>query len=257
MEFLVIALIAFGASILTFFSGFGLGTILLPAFALFFPVHIAIAMTGIVHFLNNIFKMVLVAKNTNFQVLIRFGLPAMIASFVGASLLLTIEHLPSIYSYNLFDKQFEITPIKLIISIILLIFSILEFIPKFKNLQFDKNKLIYGGLLSGFFGGLSGIQGALRTAFLVKSGLSKEAFIATGVVIASLIDISRLSVYISRFDNANLMDNIYLLILAIISAILGAIIGNKLLKKVTMKSIQIVVAIMLIIISVLMGAGVI
>lgn len=257
MEFIIIALVAFGASILTFFSGFGLGTILLPAFALFFPVHIAIAMTGIVHFTNNLFKMLLVAKNTDIKVLFRFGIPAIIASFVGAYLLLNLEFMPKIYSYQLFDKQFEITPIKLTISIILLIFSILEFIPKFKNLQFENDKLIYGGLLSGFFGGLSGIQGALRTAFLVKSGLPKEAFIATGVVIASLIDISRLSVYVTRFNDANIMDNINLLILAIISAILGAIIGNKLLKKVTMKSIQVVVAIMLIIISVLMGMGVI
>lgn len=257
MEFIIIALIAFGASILTFFSGFGLGTILLPTFALFFPVYIAIAMTGIVHFANNLFKMLLVAKNTNIKVLLRFGIPAIISSFIGAYLLLNIEILPSIYSYQLFDRQFEISPIKLVISIILLIFSILEFIPKFKNMQFENDKLIYGGLLSGFFGGLSGIQGALRTAFLVKSGLSKESFIATGVVIASLIDVSRLSVYFSRFNDANLLENINLLIIAIISAILGAIIGNKLLKKVTMKSIQVVVAIMLIIISVLMGMGVI
>lgn len=257
MEFILIALIAFGASTLTFFSGFGLGTILLPAFALFFPIHIAIAMTGIVHFTNNLFKMFLVAKNTDLKVLARFGVPAIIASLLGAYLLLNLEIMPSIYSYKLFDKQFEITPIKLIISIILLTFSILEFVPKFKNLQFDKDKLIYGGLLSGFFGGLSGIQGALRTAFLVKSGLSKEAFIATGVVIASLIDISRLSVYVTRFNDANLLENLNLLIVAIISAIMGAILGNKLLKKITMKSIQVVVAIMLIIISIMMGMGVI
>jgi hypothetical protein len=47
-----------------------------------------------------------------------------------------------------------------------------------------------GGILSGFFGGLSGIQGAIRSAFLVKSGLKKEAYIATGVVIACFVDIN-------------------------------------------------------------------
>jgi acyl-CoA reductase-like NAD-dependent aldehyde dehydrogenase len=38
-----------------------------------------------------------------------------------------------------------------------------------------------GGLLSGFFGGLSGHQGALRSVFLLRAGLTKESFIATGV----------------------------------------------------------------------------
>lgn len=56
MDIVLIALVAFLGSGLTFFSGFGLGTVLLPAFALFFPVQIAVGLTAIVHFLNNLFK---------------------------------------------------------------------------------------------------------------------------------------------------------------------------------------------------------
>ena len=37
MEYVVVCLVALGASALTLFSGFGLGTVLMPAFALFFP----------------------------------------------------------------------------------------------------------------------------------------------------------------------------------------------------------------------------
>jgi len=51
MDYFVIALVAFTASLLTFFSGFGLGTLLTPAFALFFPINLAVALTAIVHFL--------------------------------------------------------------------------------------------------------------------------------------------------------------------------------------------------------------
>lgn len=40
-EIIIICLAAFLTSILTFFSGFGLGTILMPVFALFFPVDVA------------------------------------------------------------------------------------------------------------------------------------------------------------------------------------------------------------------------
>lgn len=256
-EIIIICIAAFFSSILTFFSGFGLGTILMPVFALFFPIDIAIALTGVVHFANNLFKMALVGKKADKWVLIRFGIPAIAASFLGARLLMKITALPSLFHYEMWGREFEVTPVKLIIAILLLFFSLFEFIPRFQKIQFGKNKLILGGILSGFFGGLAGIQGALRSAFLIKSGLSKEAYIATGVIIASLVDFTRLSVYASRFTSSNLQENLTLLISATAAAIAGAFIGNKLLKKVTLHIIQIVVAVMLVLISIALGLGII
>ena len=257
MEIVIICLAAFLTAILTFFSGFGLGTILAPVFAIFFPIDIAIALTGVVHFSNNLFKIALIGRNTDKAVLLRFGIPAILASFAGAWLLLKITVLPTIVEYELWGKTFEITAIKLIIALLLIIFSILEISPSFQKVQFGKDKLVWGGILSGFFGGLSGIQGAIRSAFLIKSGLSKEAYIATGVVIACLVDFTRLSVYASRFSTANLHENLTLLISATLAAIAGAYFGKKLLKKVTLHSIQLVVAVMLILISIALGAGII
>lgn len=256
-EIIIISLAAFFTAILTFFSGFGLGTILMPVFALFFPVDIAIALTGVVHFANNLFKMALVGKMADKMVLIRFGIPAILASFLGAWLLMKITDLPYLYQYEMWGKTFEVTPVKLIIAALLLFFSLFEFIPRFQKMQFDRNKLILGGVLSGFFGGLAGIQGALRSAFLIKSGLSKEAYIATGVIIASLVDFTRLSVYASRFTSSNLHENLTLIISATAAAIAGAFIGNKLLKKITLHFIQVVVAVMLVLISFLLGLGII
>ncbi|HCU21207.1 MAG: hypothetical protein A2X03_16320 [Bacteroidetes bacterium GWA2_40_15] len=257
MEIVIICLAAFLTAILTFFSGFGLGTILLPVFAIFFPVEIAIALTGVVHFSNNLFKIVLVGKNTDKSVLIRFGIPAILASFFGAWLLLKITVLPSILQYQMWGKEFEITPVKLIIAILLIVFSILEIAPSFQKIQFGRNKLVFGGILSGFFGGLTGIQGAIRSAFLIKSGLSKEAYIATGVVIACLVDFTRLSVYASRFTASNLHENLTLLISATLAAVTGAFIGSRLLKKITLRFIQVLVAIMLMLISFALGFGII
>jgi len=255
MEIIIISLAAFLTAILTFFSGFGLGTILAPVFAIFFPIDIAIALTGVVHFSNNLFKIALIGRQTDKAVLFRFGIPAMITSFAGAWLLLKITVLPSLFEYELWGKAFEITPVKLIIALLLITFSALEIIPGFQKVHFGKDKLMLGGVLSGFFGGLSGIQGAIRSAFLIKSGLSKEAYIATGVVIACLVDFTRLTVYATRFTTANLHDNIPLLLAATLSAIAGAYFGKKLLKKVTLRSIQLLVAIMLILISLALGMG--
>lgn len=257
MEILIIAIAAFATALLTFFSGFGLGTILTPVFAIFFPIEVAIALTGVVHFANNLFKIVLVGRNVDKTVLLRFGFPAILAAFAGAWLLLKLTVLPALVHYQLWGRELEITPIKLILALLLITFSVLEITPALSRLQFGREKLIWGGMLSGFFGGLSGIQGAIRSAFLIKSGLSKEAYIATGVVIASMVDFTRLTVYASRFASANLHENMILLIIAVLAAISGAFIGKKLLKKVTLRNIQLLVAFMLIIISLALGAGLI
>ena len=99
MEIIVISVVAFLVAILTFFSGFGLGTILTPVFMLFFPVELAIALTGIVHFFNNVFKIILVGKNADKSVLKRFGIPAVIFAFIGAWILLQMRRLYSTMNY--------------------------------------------------------------------------------------------------------------------------------------------------------------
>lgn len=256
MEYVLLSIVALLASVLTFFSGFGLGTILTPAFALFFPVEIAIALTGVVHFLNNIFKLFLVGKHADKEVLIRFGIPAVLAAFAGAWLLTEISSMNSLYDYTIGNKQFYITPVKLCIALLLIVFALMELLPTLEKMKIGKDKLPLGGVLSGFFGGLSGNQGALRSAFLVNAGLSKEAFIATGVVIACCIDITRLSVYSSRFLGADLQNNLVLVIVATLSAFAGAFIGNKLLKKITLTLVQKIVAVLLILIALGMATGV-
>lgn len=257
MEIVVISCAAFLVAILTFFSGFGLGTILTPVFMIFFPVELAIALTGVVHFFNNIFKLFLVGRNADKEVLLRFGIPAVIAAIIGSWILLNITDLQPLFSYTAFGKHIEVYPVKFIISILLIIFASIDLIPYFNTLQFGKDKLPLGGALSGFFGGLSGNQGALRSAFLIKAGLSKEAFIGTAVVVSTFVDFTRLSIYATRISKSGLTDNLTLVICATLSAIAGAYLGNKLLKKVTLRFLQVTIAIMLIIISLALGAGLI
>ena len=256
MEIFIICLTALLGSALTFFSGFGLGTILLPVFSLFFPVEISVALTAVVHFLNNIFKLFLVGSNIDKHTLLRFGLPSIIAAFLGAFLLHYLSDLPPIFQFSFWGKTREITLVKLIIALLLMFFSLFELAPQLKNLEFNKKYLPFGGLLSGFFGGLSGHQGALRSAFLIRSGLSKERFIATGVAIACLIDVSRLSVYVQNISQISSEKiDIQLLVFATLSAFLGAYWGNKILKKLSISSVQMVVAVALMIFSVFLALG--
>lgn len=258
MEYIIVCTVALIASGLTFFSGFGLGTILMPVLALFFPVPIAIAATAIVHFANNLFKAVLVGRSANRSVLIRFALPAVIAAMIGAWLLSYASFLPVVGKYELWGRVHEITVIKLIIGVIIVVFSCLELIPKFADMAIDKKFMPWGGALSGFFGGLSGNQGALRSMFLIKAGLNKEEFIGTGVVTAVMVDIARLLVYgigLFTVQFSIVSDMKWLIAAATISAFLGAFLGRELLKKVTLRMVQMMVGVLLVLLGIALALG--
>ncbi len=256
MDYFLICLVALLGSCLTLFSGFGLGTILLPVFGLFFPIEIAIILTAIVHFLNNILKLFLFGRKANISIIIKFGIPALLFAYLGATVLKWLTHSEPLFEYTLSDKVFMITPIKVIIGFLLIVFALMDVIPKYKNFQFDKKYLPIGGILSGFFGGLSGHQGALRSAFLIRTNLSKEVFIATGVVIACFIDVSRLTVYIPQIIEKNTALDFKLITAATLSAFVGVYFGNKLMQKTTIKTIQTIVAVMLLVYAVLLILGI-
>lgn len=256
-EYIVICIFSLLGSCLTLFSGFGLGTILIPVFGFFFPIELAIALTAIVHFLNNLFKLALLGKFADKKVILQFGIPAILFAFLGAHVLSYLTDLKPICQYSFSGNTFFIMPLKLTVAVLIAVFALFETIPQLVNLKFDKKYLPLGGILSGFFGGLSGHQGALRSTFLLRLGLTKESFIATGVVIACLIDVSRLTVYSKQITNATIEFNYTLIIAATLSAFVGAYFGNKFLKKITLKNVQIVVSIMLFVFAVLLGGGLI
>lgn len=245
MDILIVCAVALLASVLTFFSGFGLGTLLLPAFALFVPLEHAIAMTAVVHLLNGLFKLALLRKHIDTRVLLRFGLPAVLAAVLGAWLLSALGTLPALHAYTAFGHRFEILPLKLVIGLLLLLFAMIELLPKLRDLEFDARWQPLGGALSGFFGGLAGMQGALRSAFLARSGLDKQAFVATGAAIACVIDVSRLAVYAGTLLAVFGTLDHRLLACAVLAAFAGAWLGNRLLHKTTLRGLQRVVAAML------------
>ena len=55
-----------------------------------------------------------------------------------------------------------------LLGFLMIFFAFTELFPKMLQLEFKNKFLIPGGFLSGFFGGLSGHQGALRSMFLIK-----------------------------------------------------------------------------------------
>lgn len=260
--YIIIAVVSLLVAGITLFSGFGLGTALLPVYAIFFPLNIAIAATAIVHLANNIVKGIMVGKDANFKITLLFTLPAAAMAFLGAYSLSLISDIEPVYSYTILGKGFEISIIKLVIGIVMIIAAIFELSKKLSDIKISRRFIPVGGALSGFVGGLSGHQGAFRSLFLLKAGLTKKEFIGTTVLSAIIVDIVRITVYgftiISQSYQAIVeSDAINYIITGIVFAFIGVVIGTRFIKKITIRFIQILVGILLLIIAIGLMSGLI
>lgn len=245
----IVSLTAFLAAGLTMYSGFGLGTLMLPVFSLFFPVEMAVVATALVHGANNVFKVALLGRQAEWGVVLRFGIPAVIAALAGAASLGWFSGFDMALSYEMGGRTLIMTPVKAVVGALMLLFALFEILPVFRTLRFERRYLPLGGLLSGYFGGLSGHQGALRSAFLAKCGLSTEQFVGSNSVIGFAVDLSRIAVYVSLASVAGShfsSNEAWPLVLAgSLAAFAGVLVGKRYLKKVTMRSVQLLVGVLL------------
>jgi len=248
--YIIVSLTAFVTAGMTLYSGFGLGTMLLPVFALFFPVEMAVVATALVHGANNVFKVSLLGRFADRDIVLKFGLPAIAAAVLGALTLGWFAESDSALTIEVNEAVFaRITPLKLVIGLLMIGFALFELLPRFRSMKFARRYLPLGGVLSGYFGGLSGHQGALRSAFLAKTGLSTERFVGSNAVIGFLVDLTRLSVYVALFTAAgghvSEFDGWPLVITGAVSAFCGVLLGKRFLHKVTMTSVQTLVGLLL------------
>lgn len=266
MDFFVLPIVAAAASALAFLSGFGLGTVLMPVFAIFFPVEVAVAAAAVVHLANNLFKLALVGKHADRRVLLAFGIPAVLAAFAGAALLARLAPTEPLATYSLAGRLCTISTPKLLIASFLATLAALELSPAYQRLALPKAALPLGGILSGFVGGLTGMQGALRAPFLLKAGLDKHAFVGTTTVLSTAVDLARLAVYAVGLsflagprDHAPLTEprTLWLLALTCLAGCAGTLASRSLLHGITLRGIRAVVAVLLFVLAAALAAGLI
>src|SRR5690606_12547528 len=123
---------------------------LLPVFGLFLPIDIAVMATAVVHLANNLFKASLVWPDVRWSVLWRFALPAIPAAYGGAVLLTHLDTLQTGAAVG----GFQLNPVKATIRVLMIMFALVELMPRFKSWEVDPKWVPLGGVLSGFFGGL-------------------------------------------------------------------------------------------------------
>ena len=218
---LFIALGAFIAAALTVPAGFGLSTMLTPLVLLIADPYEAVAIVAVIHGIHNGWKLVVLKNHIDFEAFKRYGIWLVIGATGGA----------------LLHSQVPQDPLSLIIGIFLAILPILTISEGWTGYRIPEANDRIGGFGSGFMGGLSGHQGALRAMFLKRRLNEKMSYAATASVLALCVDLTRIPVYII-FNGTKIFDNFTLLFALTISALLGVQIGKLFLERLKSDSIH-------------------
>ena len=202
------------AAALTVPAGFGLATMITPVMLLWLDPHLAIATVAVVHAAHNGWKLVLLKSDLDFSAVKRYGWAMVLGALIGASLSTSI------------DPQ----PLLIVVGFALILLPILSVSERWTNYRLPEAEDRWGGFGSGFMGGLTGHQGALRAMFLQRRLPDKSAYAATAALLALVVDLSRLPVYLFS-DGKALAEYLPLVAGSVLSAILGVHLGKRWLKK--------------------------
>lgn len=233
MEIFLISLLTLAASFVGTLTGFGASTIMLPIVVFFFPLPISLLFVGIIHWFNDVWKIILFRRGINWKLLLSFGAPGALASFIGARVVLVEP--PEILTQALG-------------GFLIGYFAFLSLEPKFKIPRTSLSQVL-GGSLSGFLAGILGIGGAVRGAFLSAFNFPKEIYLFTSGVLALFIDTSRLLTYL--YGGIGLGENLlWGLLIFIPVSFAGAEIAKRAVDKTPQKSFRKVVVFFLLLVGI-------
>jgi len=238
MQYLVLVSLSLFTSIVTLFTGFGVGTIMMPVMALFFDVKVAILLAAIVHIFNNLSRIVLYYRHLRWEIIRRFGVVSILGAFVGSFAQLYVDS----------------SWLKNGVGLFLALFAILSLRPGLINCKLPAIIDVVGGFLSGLIGGLIGNQGAIRSLYLLNYKLEKQELIVSAALIAVIIDLTRIPVY-AYANYRYLTDNFLLLALVILASIMGTLIGSRILPQVSSELFKRIILVAVLLLGVLMMLG--
>jgi len=228
MEIVYIALLTILASGIGTITGFGTSTILIPILLFYLPLPETLLVVGVIHFSGDIWKMILFRKGFDWKLILSFGITGIIASYLGAQIVFSTSA----------ESLLRVLGAFMLAYVIFLVFK-----PDFK-IPKKNTTAITGGGLSGFFAGIFGVGGAIRTLFLSAFDLPKAIFVATTGAIAFLIDFTRITTYLI---NGVRLDDLFLWgFLAFIPAsFLGTALAKQVVDKIPQRWFRLVVAVFL------------
>jgi uncharacterized membrane protein YfcA len=231
IEYAIFLIASFLAATGATLAGFGSSALLIPVAISFFDLRIAIFLVACFHLFNNLFKIRLFWDKIDFRTFSYFGIPSICFAFCGAAL---IALLP-------------LEAISKILAVFLIVYAVYSLFKPMLTIQKNRWTAILGGSLSGFFAGLIGLGGAIRSSFLVAFDLPKDVYVATSAMIAVVIDFTRIPTYIFT-GSVQTRTELLLIPLLIVSAYFGVRLGRVLLYRIDQQTFRRIVSIALLLV---------
>ena len=225
-EIIYIALLTLLASTIGTLAGFGISTIMVPVLLIIFPLPQTLLLVGVIHWFNDVWKIILFREGIRWKLFLAFGLPGILTSFIGSSLSLRI-------SREILSRALGVFLIAYVLFIV--------FNRTFKLSQ-KLSVAVSGGALTGFFAGIFGIGGEINAVALSTFNLKKAVYVATAGAISFMIDSTRIATYIRGgigLEPAILAGFLIFIPLSLI----GAMIGKRGIEKIPQEKFRNFVAV--------------
>jgi uncharacterized protein len=192
--------------------GFGIGSLLTPLLAVRLGTKTAVALVTLPHAAATAVRCWRLRAHVDRTVLVRFGLLSAAGALAGA----------------LIYTRLGPGALTRVLGGLLLLTAVAQFTGWSSRWQPHGPVVALFGLASGFFGGIAGNQGGLRSAAMTAFGLPPLGFVATATATGLLVDAARTPVYL--WHSGLLLRRLWVpIIVATVGVLIGTIAGERML----------------------------
>ncbi len=214
-------------------AGFGIGSLLTPAMAAMAGTKIAVAAVSIPHAIGTSVRFWRFRREVDWSIVRSFGFTSAAGGVTGA----------------LLNTWATSRTLELVFGALLILAGTSQ-LTGFANRWRLRGALAWlGGAVSGFFGGLVGNQGGIRTAAMLGFEVDKRQFVATTTAVALLIDAARVPVFLVLQTGA-IVALLPTIAIATIGVVIGTLYGERLLMRVSEARFRTVVGTLLVLLGV-------
>jgi uncharacterized membrane protein YfcA len=224
----VVFLVSIVAGGIATITGFGIGSLLTPTFALWTGARLAVAAVSIPHLLGTAIRFWLVKGHVDRRVVWSFGLASAAGGLTGA----------------LLHSRATSRTLESVFAVLLLFVAASELSGLSRRMKFTGAWGWLAGSLSGLLGGLVGNQGGIRAGALLGFSMQKDAFVATATAIGLIVDAARMPVY-AVVMGPEMAGQWRLIAVACAGVAAGTLGGARVLKRIPEPAFRRVVAVLI------------
>ncbi len=225
---LLVTVVAVIAGAVAAVTGFGVGSLLTPAFTLETSTKVAVGATAIPHFVGTGQRYWKLRHHVDRRILAGFGIASAMGGLAGA----------------LLGTRFSSRGLAVVFGTLLIVAGMSEFTGWIERVRWGRRAAWIAGAVSGALGGLVGNQGGIRTAAMLGFEVPKESFVATATAIALFVDGARLPVYLAT-QWREIVAIWPLVVAATVGVVIGTAFGTRILGWVPERIFRRVIAVLL------------